>query len=308
MNGEKRVETTCDGQGKPLVSIITPTYNREVLLRATIESVLAQTYPRVEYIVVDDGSVDGTREVCARYPAVRYLYQRNAGQSSAINAGWAQASGKYLMYLSSDDLLKPAAIAEMVALAENGGGVVVVYPDYEVIDETGRHLGNKMLGPFREDAFFFDLKCLPGPGALFSRALFDKYGGWDRRLRQVPDYEYWLRLSADAQMVNLPRVLAVSRVHAGAISYSTISVRRSLEVVRLARRYIVPRARAHRRRLLAKAYTVSMRYQLRTGQFLQAARFARKIWLLDKVHLASAYFIRAVVGELYRVTLGNARK
>lgn len=116
MSGEMRVEMTGDVQGKPLVSIITPTYNREVLLPATIESVLAETYPSVEYIVADDGSVDGAREVCARYPGVRCLYQRNAGRSSAINAGRAQASGKYLMYLSSDDLLRPAAIAEMVAL------------------------------------------------------------------------------------------------------------------------------------------------------------------------------------------------
>lgn len=305
MNNPQSSENICD---LPLVTIVTPTYNRDKYLAATIRTVLAQTYPCIEYIVVDDGSTDQTRELCSRFKNVIYQYQDNAGQSSAINAGWSRAAGKYLMYLSSDDLLAPYAIANLVEAAEKCNDEIIIYPDYNVVDENGAQQSDVILGPFKEKLFFFELRCVLGPGVLFSKSLFDKYGGWNRRLRQVPDYEYWLRLSKDARIINYPRRLASSRVHSGAISYSKVSARRSLEVVRLVKRYILPRPEAHRNELLAKAYTVSMRYQLRAMQFRSALVFAKKIWKMDKHHLISIYFLRSAIGEMYHTVIRNALK
>lgn len=282
----------------PVVTIVTPTYNRERYLGATVESVLAQTYPRVEYIVVDDGSTDRTRELCARYERVVYRRQNNAGQSAAINAGWSQAAGKYLMYLSSDDLLEPSAVRDLVEIAEKQDREVILYPDYHVIDASGRWLSDVVLGPFDADDFFTGLNCMIGPGALFSKSLFDRYGGWNAALRKVPDYEYWLRLSNDAMLMNVPEFLASSRNHPEAISFSAVSPRRSLEIVRVARRYIVPKAPGREDEVLAKVYTTSMRYFLRSGQFGHVCGLLGRIWTIRKWHFASYTFWRSVAGEL----------
>lgn len=286
---------------EPLVSIVTPTYNRERFIAATIESVLAQTYKNIEYIVVDDGSTDQTREICATFPNVKYIYQENSGQSSAINNGWSRASGKYLMYLSSDDLLKPDAITNLVEHVEQYDGKVIVYPDYDAIDENGEHLRDVILGPFNSGLFFFELVCVLGPGVIFNKSLFDKHSGWNGRLRKVPDYEYWARLSADACIMNCPKILASSRIHSGAISYSKVSVKRSMEIVYLTKKHFLPKLKRYDNDLLSKAYTTAMRYQLRSMQFAKAAIFVGKIWKINRNYLASKYFLRSVFSELFHL-------
>ncbi len=287
----------------PVVTVVTPTFNREQYLAATIESVLTQTYPRVEYIVVDDGSTDRTAELCTRYENVIYLRQENAGQSTAINRGWSQASGKYLMYLSSDDLLEPSAVQNLVEIAEKQDREVILYPNYHVIDASGRWLSDVVLGPFNAEQFFAGLHCMVGPGALFSRSLFDRFGGWNAALHKVPDYEYWLRLSNAAMLMNVPETLAFSRVHPEAISFSAVSVKRSLEIVRVARRYSVPRAPGREEEVLAKAYTTSMRYFLRSGQFGYVWSLLRRIWAIRRRHFASYTFWRSVAGEVRLFTM-----
>ena len=87
----------------PLVSVIIPAYNRDRYLAEAIESVLAQTYPAIELIVVDDGSSDRTAEVAQRY-ALTYHFQPNGGISAARNAGIALATGEFLAFLDSDDI------------------------------------------------------------------------------------------------------------------------------------------------------------------------------------------------------------
>ena len=102
-------------QNLPLVSIVTPTYNQAEYLAETIESVLAQDYPNIEYIVLDDGSTDSTPEVLNRYSGrVRWERHDNMGQARTLNKGWAMSRGEFIGYLSSDDLLLPDAISKLV--------------------------------------------------------------------------------------------------------------------------------------------------------------------------------------------------
>lgn len=293
------INIMLEGKVKPLVSIITPTFNRERFLFDTIQSVRCQTYENIEYIVIDDGSTDNTGALCEKFPDIKYVYQENSGQSSAINNGWSRASGKYLMYLSSDDLLKPDAVSNLVEYVEKYDECVVVYPNYDVINESGAHLRNVILGNFNESLFFSELVCVLGPGAMFSKSLFERHGGWRRNLRQVPDYEYWIRLSADARIINCPKILASSRVHSGAISYSKVSLKRSLEVVYVAKKYLMTEVIGADKYLLSKAYTTAMRYQLRTMQLVKAAMFVRKIWKINRRYLISKYFLRSVLAEIY---------
>src|SRR5713101_4173715 len=94
----------------PLVSVIIPSYNHAQFLGQAIESVLAQSYSNFELIVVDDGSTDNTTEVARRYSPVRYIYQENAGLSSARNSGLRQSRGEFLVFLDADDRLLPHAL------------------------------------------------------------------------------------------------------------------------------------------------------------------------------------------------------
>jgi glycosyltransferase involved in cell wall biosynthesis len=94
----------------PLVSVITPTFNRADLLRETVESVLNQNYPRVEYLVLDDGSTDSTASLMARYgDRVRYLTHDNRGEARTVNRGFSEASGEMIAVVNSDGTLSSCA-------------------------------------------------------------------------------------------------------------------------------------------------------------------------------------------------------
>ena len=92
------------------VSVVIPSYNSAQFLPEAIESVLEQSYPHFEVIVVDDGSTDDTKEVCDRYPKVKYFYQKNQGHATARNTGLRISTGEYIIFLDSDDCLLPEAI------------------------------------------------------------------------------------------------------------------------------------------------------------------------------------------------------
>ena len=123
----------------PLVSIITPAYNRAAFLDETISSVLNQDYRNLEYIVLDDGSIDDTREVVKKY-SDRITYDRhdNMGEARTVNKGFSMARGEIIGVVNSDDPLLPGAISSIVAELLSRPDVLVVYPDWYVIDCEGR--------------------------------------------------------------------------------------------------------------------------------------------------------------------------
>lgn len=207
----------------PLVSIVVPTYDRAGYVETAIESLLAQDYEALEVIAVDDGSRDETPAVLARIaeraPAERFRWirQENAGQSAAMNRGWAEAGGELLGYLSSDDHLLPGAISRLVAAAEAEPDADVVYPHWRLVDEADRELDTieAMTHTFA-DALRWWL-CMPGVGVLIRRACLDRVGPWDPANRVCPDFEWFLR-AGDARFLCVPEVLGAWRVHPGSIS------------------------------------------------------------------------------------------
>jgi glycosyltransferase involved in cell wall biosynthesis len=119
---------------EPLVSVLIPTYNRAQSLAATLDSVLAQSYPRIEIVVIDDGSTDATGAVVARYgDRVRYRRKANGGVASARNAGLAEASGELIALLDSDDLCLPERIALQVACLRQFPDVVLCSSDFSAV-------------------------------------------------------------------------------------------------------------------------------------------------------------------------------
>lgn len=222
----------------PLVTIVTPSYNQAEFLAATLDSVLAQDYPNIEYIVLDDGSTDKTPDVLNRYTGrVNWERQPNMGQSRTLNKAWSRARGEYLGYLSSDDLLLPHAISTLVKALQAQPEVIVAYCDFDLIDGKGRHTGEAKSPDYDHRRMVEELICPPGPGALFRRSLFEQIGGWNEHLRKIPDFEYWLRAGRIGPFIRVPQVLAQYRVHQESTAIRPISPELSMEIVDTVKAY-----------------------------------------------------------------------
>jgi len=270
---------------RPLVTIVTPTYNQAEFLAATLDSMLAQDYPNIEYLVLDDGSTDTTPDVLQRYNGrVRWERQANMGQSRTLNKGWAGARGEYLGYLSSDDLLAPNAISTLVRALEEHPDVPVVYCDFDLIDGQGRKTGHVQTPDYDRRQMIEELICQPGPGALFRRKVLEQAGGWNESLRKIPDFEFWLRASRMGPFLRVPETLAQYRVHEESTAIRPLPYDRSMEIVETMRAFWKddPGAPSARRSLAAahlkasKSHAQSGRVGHAVRDFLAAARYRPK--------------------------------
>ncbi|RMH41371.1 MAG: glycosyltransferase [Gammaproteobacteria bacterium] len=261
----------------PLVSIVIPAYNAGDFLREAIDSVLNQTYPDIELIVLDDGSTDQTRDVLSSYPKGSFFWEShpNMGQAATLNKGWAMAKGEVLGYLSADDALLPDAVAESVQMLLDHPEIVFTYPDYLLFDSSGRDIRKVAAPEYSYRDMLVRMVVAPGPGALFRRSAYEKAGGWDSRLHQMPDFDFWLRLGLVGNGKRIPKVLAKFRVHEGSQSYAASSIEKSEECVRLIRNFFerddLPEdLRKYEQESLAYAHMISMRLHFRSGRVVEA--------------------------------------
>jgi len=203
----------------PQVSVIVPTYNQAPFVAATVESALAQTYPNVEIIVVDDGSTDDTQAVLATYrDRIHYLYQENRGLAAARNAGFLASHGDYVHFLDSDDLIPPDKLARHVAILEAEPGFGLVYSAWQQVNADGTEIlgqlrpnrqGHLLKELLRRDFFFFP------SAAVLRRACLERVGLFDESLRWGEDADMWLRLArAGYAFGYLDQPLLQYRIHA----------------------------------------------------------------------------------------------
>lgn len=263
----------------PLVSIVTPTFNRVGLLPETINSILNQTWPNIEYIVVDDGSSDGTADYLATLSdRVTVIRQANAGQTAALSAGWALARGKYLGYLSDDDILLPDVVTSIVRHLENEPGAAAAFPNSNLIDHKGRAVQERVGRPFTLRSVVVDHECFIGPGALFRRDVYEKTGNWDPKCRVAPDMEFWTRVGSIGRIDFLSDVIALYRIHAGSLSVHGIASDKMVdEFIYIANKFFdgpfCPAAlRDSKPQSLASAHLMAARGHLRAGRLRSFAR------------------------------------
>jgi len=198
----------------PCVSLVIPAYNAEDYLAESLESLLAQDYANLEVIVVNDGSTDRTAQILEDYAdRVRLLQQANQGQSASLNRAWREASGVILGYLSADDRLEPDAVSKLVAALLEDEQRMLVYPDYWLIDRDGRRIKQVIAPAFEHFEVVINGSCPVGPGALLRRDVLDRIGGWDVRLRLIPDWDFLLRVGLCGKVHHHPETLAAFRVH-----------------------------------------------------------------------------------------------
>ena len=297
-------ESQADKRVLPLVTIVTPTYNQADYLSKTIDSVLAQDYPKVEYIVIDDGSTDHTCDVLKRYDGrVYWESQANIGQAATLNRGWEMASGEIIGYLSSDDLLKPYAISDSVSFMRRNPDAILVYPDFDLIDAKGNFVREFRTLDFDYCNMVSNLVCYPGPGALFWKRSFDVAGGWNTNLRQIPDFEYWIRLSRYGDFKRMPKVTASSRVHEKSQSFRQISVERAMEPVHSITNLIEagnirPDQKECSNGSIAAAYLLSFRLLLRSNFYSAGIMSLYSAVTRRPDLILSTFFWRVVAGAL----------
>ena len=195
----------------PLVSIITPSLNQGRFIRDTIESVLSQDYPRLEYLVMDGGSTDETLDILRSYgDRLTWRSGPDGGQAAAVNSGVRLAKGEILGWLNSDDTYQPGAVTAAVEHLIAHPETAVVYGDAHYIDEQ-----NRVIGIYPTEDFALDRlahACLIcQPTAFFQRTAIEAVGVLDASLQYCMDYDLWIRLGRLFPLKRIPGFLANSR-------------------------------------------------------------------------------------------------
>jgi glycosyltransferase involved in cell wall biosynthesis len=300
----------------PLVSIVTPAYNQAKYLPETINSVLAQDYKNIEYVVIDDGSTDGTVAVMQQYAGqIRGQTQANMGQALTLNKGWNQTSGKYVGYLSSDDVLLPSAISKLLAILEADESIVCAFPDADLIDEQSRVVKKNVCRAFNLAELVVRQECYIGPGAIFRRSAFNSVGGWKAALKLAPDREFWMRLASCGTFHFCNEVLAGYRIHPQSISYKDVSESTAREYIKVLDHYfsqgaVPPAILARKAEAYGYATLVLARNAFRSGNFARGMTLYKQACELHpdlKKASVKARLLRNVVSKPVRVVLSLAR-
>jgi glycosyltransferase involved in cell wall biosynthesis len=203
------------------VSVVIPVYNNQPYVAAAVRSVLAQTHPPSEVIVVDDGSTDGTAEALEPYRnSVKYVYQENRGEPAARNRGIREAASEYIAFLDGDDLWLPNKLELQAEYLGGHSDCALVYTDMSTFDEHGiidvsvKNRFRMILPSGRIFPALF-MRALFGSGSVvFRKECVDKVGYFDEDLLVGSDYEMWLRISRNFELGVVDKPLLMYRHHA----------------------------------------------------------------------------------------------
>lgn len=292
----------------PLVSIVIPSYNHGRYLRETIDSILAQDYPRVELIVIDDGSTDNSREVLAAYgKRFRWEAHPNQGQVAALTRAWAMCNGEIMSWIGADDVMLPDAVSTAVKTLTANPAVVLAYGDFNLIGPDGRVIRRLRTADFSYLDMVVQVTCPPGPGAFFRRSAFEATGPWDPSLKIMLDYDYWLRLGLQGPFLRIPKVLSLYRIHEGQETFSRMDPQKAAEPVRVIsslfeKHQLPPEIAKLKNKALSNAHLVSAQLNFRGGRYRLSAGELRAAFALWPANLFTGKMFRLVVNVLFNRT------
>jgi glycosyltransferase involved in cell wall biosynthesis len=210
----------------PRLSIVTPSYNQVNFLENTIASVLEQSYPNLEYFVMDGGSTDGSVKIIRKY--TKYLTywqsQRDGGQVAALNTGFRKASGAIFAFLNSDDFLLQGAVQQIVELYNQypqaagwvGGGYSIAQDGYIIQTRLPQKLARNDLANWEENWFF-------QPACFFSADIARRVGLFNPVYENVFDFDLWMRITSLGKLIPTSRIIAAATIHPNAktLKYQT---------------------------------------------------------------------------------------
>lgn len=208
----------------PPVSIVMSVFNGESYLSEAIESILGQTFPDFEFIIIDDGSTDRTPEILADYAArekrIRILHQQNRGRVESLNTGIGVASGKYIARMDADDIALPLRIEKQFSFMERNHEVGLLGGAFELMNARGEML--RTVSPPVEDA---DIKTtlavynpICHPTVLMRKDVGLAAGLYRKALLDADDYDLWLRIGERSKLANLAESILRYRIHPGQTS------------------------------------------------------------------------------------------
>jgi len=267
----------------PLVSIITPSYNQAKYLPDTIESVLRQDYPHVEYGIVDGGSTDGSLQVIQEYADQLdwWVSEPDRGQAEAINKGMARARGSIVAWINSDDIYLPGAIGEAVK-AFVTGSPDLIFGDAITINEGGFPLNPLTFKDWGlKELMRFRVICQPA--VFLNRSVWRDLGGLDDNFHFMLDHHLWIRVAAGYNIRHVRETIAASRYHREAKNVAQ-AAGFSEEIFRIVAWLkkepgLAPVFQQDKRRILGGAYRLSARYLLDGGLAkMSLLNYLKAIW------------------------------
>jgi glycosyltransferase involved in cell wall biosynthesis len=275
----------------PLVTVVIPTYNYAHFVTEAVDSALAQTYPAVEVIVVDDGSTDDTRAVLSRYgDRIRYIYQENGGLSAARNTGIRAAAGELVTFLDSDDAFHPRKVELHVRY-------MLAHPEVALLAagafiDPSEKWPELPPDPLAADPISLDSlvsKNQFGCTVVVWRKYFDEVGYFDENLRSVEDRDMWIRIAARHPIARLRAPLAYIRQHASSMSqdaakmehYDNMVLAKAFTLPELARRPLL-----HRKARSVAAFSAALKYRDTRHHGRAVAAALRSFWLWPLPHPA----------------------
>jgi glycosyltransferase involved in cell wall biosynthesis len=217
----------------PSFAIVTPSLNHCAFIRGTVDSVLAQNYPKLAYLVQDGGSADETMAILRSYgDRLRWRSEPDGGQANAINRGFAELDGEIMGYLNSDDMLLPGTLAYVARAFEADPGLDLVYGHRIYVDAQGLEIGRSVLPPHAPEALKW-ADYIPQETLFWRRRVWEQIGPFDESFDFALDWDFLLRAqSAGFRFARLPRFLGCFRVHSEQKSHAMIDVG-TKEVTRL---------------------------------------------------------------------------
>lgn len=291
----------------PIVSIVVPCYNVANFVEETLQSLLAQTFQDLEIIAINDGSTDITPKILDRYALLyplklRVVHQVNQGQSKALNKGWSLATGNLLGYLSADDLIDPGSIEKMSRQLELDASIDILYPDYRLIDSYSRLIKEVKTSDFILNDLVVRMLCQPGPGVLFRKIVFTELKGWNEDIRQIPDYDFWLRASRKFKFKRFRQSSASFRIHEDSQSFQSPNISKSNEPIEVMKEFIKSGfhnlLEGRQDEALSQAYILSVRLHARAWRLSHAIKHWFHAIRLSPSHALSGYSFKLILHGL----------
>jgi glycosyltransferase involved in cell wall biosynthesis len=230
----------------PKISVITPVYNNEKYLLQCIESILSQMFKDFEFIIVDDGSEDGTSDILQEYakkdPRIRIVKNdKNRGQAYSMNAGFKETRANFIAVMDSDDIAKPQRLERQLNFLETNKEYGGCGSFQVLIDENGDQIEIKDM--FQEEGevkdLMHNLSNLSHSTCMFRREVFERTGGYRDAFKRAQDIDLFLRVSREYKIYNIPELLLEHRI---SIDRATMKDRKKqMLYVELARRLALQR-------------------------------------------------------------------
>jgi len=296
----------------PLITVVTAVYNGEDYIEETIHSVLSAAKSiSFEYIVVNDGSTDGTLSILNKFQGqIKIIDKANSGESESVTIAFGEARGEYLIVVSADDPLPSEKLFEgcfeEFAFDSN---LVAIYPDWNMIGPLGEVLKTIKVPDYSDELLIGRCITLPGPGVIFRKSAALKIGGRRKKWTFVGDYDFWLRLSRIGELRHRPEVLAQWRYHPGSTSVNKRGPKMASERIAVVEEFLseFPINLKISRMALGSAYFMAARLvffnsEVPGKKYLIKAFQKRKGWVEEaKIHIILYILLIPISSRFYKL-------